>query len=209
MTETIAELTARLKTEYESAREMFRRGAVHALNCGALLNEIKAELGFGHWEHWLKTESPVAPRTARRYQYLANNKAKLEANLPNLADLTVYAAEQFLKDERLAECQSYDSTPPSRPITYGVRERRKPLVAGPIFPVQEHVIPLTGGPEPVVPLAQDTVLAEAERELEGFEFRYRAWPELVQGARELRAKVARIRKEGKGQSSKHRLRIVH
>ena len=91
MTDTIAELTARLKTEYESAREMFRRGVLHAMNCGDLLNEIKAELGFGHWEHWLKTESPVAPRTARRYQYLANNRAKLEANLPNLADLTVYA----------------------------------------------------------------------------------------------------------------------
>ena len=197
MTDSIAELTARLKTEYKSACEAFRRGAVHALNCGALLNEIKAKLGYGNWEHWLATESPVSPRTARRYQYLANNIAKLEASLPNLADLTVHAAEQFLKDERLAECESYDSTP-SRPITYGVRKRREPLVAG-----QERVIP--GGPERVIPLAQDIVLAEAERELKGFEFRYRAWPQLVQGARKLRAEVTEIR----GQSSKHRLCTVH
>jgi hypothetical protein len=130
MTETIAELTARLKAEHESACEAFRRGVLHAVHCGGLLNEIKAELGFGHWEHWLKTESPVAPRTARRYQYLAHNRATLEANLPNLANLTVHAAERFLKGERLVESESYDTTPPSRPITCGVRERREPHVAG-------------------------------------------------------------------------------
>ena len=200
MTETIAELTARLKAEHESACEAFRRGVLHAMNCGDLLNEIKAKRGFGRWEHWLETECPISPRTARRYQHLAHNRAKLEANLPNLADLTVYAAERFLKDERLAECESYDSTPPSRPITCGVRKRREPLVAG-----QERVIPVTGGPERVIPLAPDILLAEAERELEDFEFRYRAWSQLVQGARKLRAEVTEIR----GQSSKHRLCTVH
>ena len=97
MTETIAELTARLKTEYESANEMFRRGALHALDCGALLNQIKSRLGHGNWEHWLETECPISPRTARRYQYLANHRAKLEASLPNLADLTVSAAEQLIR----------------------------------------------------------------------------------------------------------------
>ena len=55
---------------------------------------------------------------------------------------------------------------------------------------------------------QDELLAEAERDLEDFEFRYEAWPQLVQGARELRAMVARIRKkEAKAKAATPR--IVH
>jgi len=174
MTDTIAELTARLKAEHESACEAFRRGVLYAMNCGDLLNEIKAKLGYGNWEHWLKTESPVAPRTARRWQRLANHRAEIEANLPNLADLTVSAAEQLiLSRDKYESCRKQAKSHPSITVKNDTR-----TIASQILDMQD-----------------DVLLAEAERDLEVFQFRYEAWPQLVQGARELRAMVARIRKK--------------
>ena len=216
MTDSIAELTARLKTEYESAREAFRRGVLYAMNCGDLLNEIKAKLGYGNWEHWLKTESPVSPRTARRYQYLANNKAKLEASLPNLADLTVSAAEQLIRTRgKYQSCETVNEE--LRKISKGVWDKATVGLseASEVAPEQQLApegFTVKGEMRTIAPqvldMQDDVLLAEAERDLEHFQFRYEAWPQLVQGARRLRAKIARIREEAKAKAAT-RLRIVH
>ena len=203
MTDTIAELTARLKTEYESAREMFRRGAVHALNCGALLNRIKAELAHGKWLLWLASECPINSRTAQRWQRLANHRAQIEelAKTTDLADLAVSAAEKLIATRGKYESDEKEPMSFADAVCYPRKQQLVPegfTVKGETRTIATQILDM-----------QDELLAEAERDLEDFEFRYEAWPQLVQGARELRAMVTRIRKKEAKAKATTLLRTVH
>jgi hypothetical protein len=84
---SLADLAARIRAEHEASTLAIKRGLQHAITCGRLLIEAKAQLRHGQWLPWLREHCQVPERSAQRYMQLAIYAA--DAKSDNLADLAL------------------------------------------------------------------------------------------------------------------------
>jgi hypothetical protein len=89
---SLADLAARIKREYEASSAAIKRGLDHAIACGSLLIEAKAQLPHGKWLPWLHAHCGVPERSAQLYMRLARNADEIR----NVADLTVREAATLI-----------------------------------------------------------------------------------------------------------------
>src|ERR1700730_13731457 len=92
LSNSLADLAARIRTEHEAAGGALKRSLQHAVAAGDLLIEAKAQLRHGQWLPWLSEHCQIPERTARLYMRLAKNKIEIG----NVADLTVRGAVALL-----------------------------------------------------------------------------------------------------------------
>jgi hypothetical protein len=92
-----------------------RHGLSHAIRCGQLLlqakAQIKAQYGHGHWMPWLKKHCTIPQRTGNLYMRLASSE------IGNVANMTVREAVRLLierasLDGNAADGKHYWLTPP-------------------------------------------------------------------------------------------------
>ena len=100
LSNSLADLAARIKAEHEATAIAMRRGVEHAMAAGDLLLEAKAQLKHGEWLPWLAAHCHIPERTARLYMRLALNRAELDHQIGNVADLTVRGAVALLASPR-------------------------------------------------------------------------------------------------------------
>jgi len=84
---SLADLAARIRTEHEASVLAIKRGFKHAIACGRLLIEAKAQLDHGQYLPWLRDHCGVPERSARRYVELAAYAA--DQQIGQLADLSI------------------------------------------------------------------------------------------------------------------------
>jgi len=71
-TDTIAmSLAQDIRREHEAAQQAFASAVEHAVRCGELLAEAKAQVRHGAWLPWLAENFPASVRTAQGYMRLA------------------------------------------------------------------------------------------------------------------------------------------
>jgi hypothetical protein len=92
------ELAAELAAEHQRCEAAYRRALEHALRCGDLLIEAKAQLPRGEWGDWLANNFPASDRTARGYMQLARNRHQIERR--PVADSGIRAALKELAAPR-------------------------------------------------------------------------------------------------------------
>jgi hypothetical protein len=82
---SLAVLAARITKEHNAILNAVRRGLTHAIRCGELLLEAKAQIkeqyGHGHWLPWLKKSCTIPLRTAQLYMRLAKAEIRNDAHL--------------------------------------------------------------------------------------------------------------------------------
>jgi hypothetical protein len=86
-------LADRINAEHEKTVAGFRTGAKHAIACGKLLLEAKAQIEHGKWGAWLKDNFRASGRTARLYMWLAENASDWQ----RVADLGLRGLVKHLK----------------------------------------------------------------------------------------------------------------
>jgi hypothetical protein len=91
-------LMAEIRRQHEAAQDAFRSAVEHAIRCGELLAEAKAQLPHGGWGAWLAENFPASDRTARGYMRLAAHAE--EVNRQGLADLGIEGALRELAAPR-------------------------------------------------------------------------------------------------------------
>lgn len=89
LSNSLADLAARISAEHEAAENAYQCGVEHALQCGALLLEAKEQVPHGQWLPWLQTNCSVSPRSARLYMQLARSRPELESKTATVANLTL------------------------------------------------------------------------------------------------------------------------
>lgn len=72
-----ASLAGDIRREHEQASEAFASAVEHAIRCGELLTDAKAQVGHGGWGAWLDEHFPASERTARGYMRLAANRQRV------------------------------------------------------------------------------------------------------------------------------------
>jgi len=132
---TIAE---RIKAEHHAAVVAAGTAIEHAIACGQLLIEAKAQVQHGEWLPWLEANCELSARQAQKYMRLASEGPDLlAANTPSKADLTI--------DEALAVIATPKRPSPATPLT-----------------ADEHVVSLLGMYEQVGSLEQRKRLEEIQ-----------------------------------------------
>jgi Protein of unknown function (DUF3102) len=90
---SLADLAARIKAEHEACTAAMQRSLQHAIAAGELLIEAKRQLKHGEWLPWLRDHCAMPERTARLYMRLASNRELIEQQIGNgVADLSVRGA---------------------------------------------------------------------------------------------------------------------
>jgi hypothetical protein len=92
LSNSLADLAARIRGEHEAASMALRRTVEHAMAAGDLLLEAKEQLKHGQWLSWFSDNCAISDRTARLYMTLARNRGTIEPEIGNVADLTVRQA---------------------------------------------------------------------------------------------------------------------
>jgi hypothetical protein len=92
LSNSLADLAARINAEHEAAGGALKRSLQHAIAAGELLLEAKDQLKHGQWLPWLKGHCQISERTVRLYMRVAKNTAQIG----NVADLTVRGAVALL-----------------------------------------------------------------------------------------------------------------
>jgi hypothetical protein len=64
-------LAAEIEAEHAATQEAAQSALEHAVRCGELLIQAKAQVGHGDWLPWLEANCSFRPRTARAYMQLA------------------------------------------------------------------------------------------------------------------------------------------
>jgi len=64
------------------AHDAMQQVVYYAIECGELLQQIKARLGHGGWLQWLREDWQHSERTAERYMQVAANRALIEQEQP-------------------------------------------------------------------------------------------------------------------------------
>jgi hypothetical protein len=91
LSNSLAELAARIRAEHDGAKGAIKRGVEHAIAAGELLIEAKEKLQHGQWLPWLEEHCGMSERSARRYMRVAKNKDKLGEN-GHVSDLSLRGA---------------------------------------------------------------------------------------------------------------------
>jgi hypothetical protein len=98
---SLTDLAARIRAEHEASGLAIKRGLDHAIACGRLLIEARAQLEHGQWLPWLREHCGVPERSARRYMELAAYAAYGKS--ANLADLTIDGSAEAAADHASIE----------------------------------------------------------------------------------------------------------
>jgi hypothetical protein len=98
MSNSLADLAARIRDEHEACAFSLKRGFEHAVAAGRLLIEAKAQLKHGRWREWLRDNCPATERTAQAYMQVARafNALGDDAKSATVADLSFREALQNL-----------------------------------------------------------------------------------------------------------------
>jgi Protein of unknown function (DUF3102) len=96
---SLADLAARIKAEHEAVGHAMKRGLGHAIAAGEMLIEAKSRLAHGQWLPWLDS-CGVSERLAQRYIRLARNRAVIEANPTPVSDLGIRGALDLISVRR-------------------------------------------------------------------------------------------------------------
>ncbi|MGI8440812.1 MAG: DUF3102 domain-containing protein, partial [Thermoleophilaceae bacterium] len=72
-------LAGEIRAEHEQAQEAFASAVEHAVRCGELLLEAKAQVGHGGWGAWLDEHFPASRRSAQGYMRLARHGQEAQA----------------------------------------------------------------------------------------------------------------------------------
>jgi hypothetical protein len=99
-------LAAGIRAEHDATAAALKRGVLHAMAAGALLNEAKSLLKHGQWLPWLRDHCSVSERTARLYMRLADNRAQIEGQIGSVADLSVRGAITLISAPK--QCEQAD-----------------------------------------------------------------------------------------------------
>ena len=116
-TDTITmSLAQDIRCEHEAAQQAFASAVEHAVRCGELLAEAKAQVRHGEWLPWLAENFPASPRTAQGYMRLAAQpNAQALAHLGIEGALRQLAAPPAVNLDEAAELAEPRETPD--PIT--------------------------------------------------------------------------------------------
>jgi Protein of unknown function (DUF3102) len=85
--EALASLARRIDAEHEATQTAACMTIEHAIECGRLLVEAKASVPHGEWLPWLRENTKVSERTARRWMRFAENSETLPAKPATVAEL--------------------------------------------------------------------------------------------------------------------------
>lgn len=99
LTLTGDKLVVAIRTEHEAASAAARSALEHALECGRLLAQARAEVPHGSWENYLSDTCGIAPRTGRLYLRLHAHRDRL-GNRQRVAGLTLREAVKLVADTR-------------------------------------------------------------------------------------------------------------
>jgi hypothetical protein len=99
----LKELAQGIREAHDRCEEAANSMLQYAIQAGELLLEVKETAGHGNWLHWVKKNCRFEERTAQRYMKLARNREILEANPPCMTDLSLNAAEEWLKKQGVTE----------------------------------------------------------------------------------------------------------
>lgn len=91
----LAELICR---EHDLCRESFGKGLQHAIECGRLLTDAKAQCAHGEWLPWLESNTEISPQMAQRYMRLFNRQDELTANASRVTHLPMREALALLAE---------------------------------------------------------------------------------------------------------------
>jgi len=103
-TEISTETVAEIGREHELPQSAFRAAIGHAIRCGELLIDAKAQVRHGEWSSWLAEHFAGSERTARGYMRLARNRQRV-ADMPSIREALAELAEhrEAPTDESLDE----------------------------------------------------------------------------------------------------------
>jgi hypothetical protein len=100
LTLTGDKLVVAIRREHVAASAAARSALEHALECGRLLAQARAEVPHGGWERYLSDTCGIAPRTGRLYLRLHEHRDRL-GNRQRVAGLTVREAARLVAEPRL------------------------------------------------------------------------------------------------------------
>jgi len=92
-------LVVAIRREHEAASAAARSALEHALECGRLLAQARAEIPHGGWENYLRDVCGIAPRTGRLYLRLHEHRGRLE-NRQRVAGLTIREAARLVAEPK-------------------------------------------------------------------------------------------------------------
>jgi len=87
-------LAERIEAAHQAVIGAFRTALDHAICCGELLTQAKAEVGHGGWLEWIRNNLTLKPRQCQGYMRLYANRDRLNAQAT--AHLTIDGALQLL-----------------------------------------------------------------------------------------------------------------
>lgn len=92
-------LTAAIRREHEAASTAAQSAIEHALECGRLLAQARADIRYGAWESFVREHCGIAPRTARLYLQLDARRDRI-ANRQHVAGLTLREAARLVAEPK-------------------------------------------------------------------------------------------------------------
>jgi hypothetical protein len=129
----LSDLAQAIDREHQAAIGAARSAVEHAITCGQLLLQAKAEVGHGGWLPWLEANTTVSARQSQRYMRLSRAAADgkcdatsfltIEGALaaiaaprdePESAGPPVPVDEYLAKQERAARTDGLSPQPPQR-----------------------------------------------------------------------------------------------
>jgi Protein of unknown function (DUF3102) len=94
----LGKLAEEINQEHQAFRRAFKATFRSALRAGDLLNEAKAQAGYGNWTAWVEENCDFSDRTARVYMRLANNRGRVEEMLGKSAEPADLSIEEVLRE---------------------------------------------------------------------------------------------------------------
>jgi hypothetical protein len=93
---TLADLSAAINREHELCCCAAGQALDHAMKCGDLLAQAKADCEHGQWQQWLTDNFSSSARTARLYMQLAEHRESIEAKRQSVTVLTIPEARRLI-----------------------------------------------------------------------------------------------------------------
>lgn len=96
---SLPELAEQINREHHAAESSAKSAIEHALECGRLLTEAKAQLKHGGWLAWLEGNCHVKKRQAQKYMALSGGWQTIESKSASNALLSIDESLHAIKQE--------------------------------------------------------------------------------------------------------------
>lgn len=130
--QSLVALAEQIVREHKLCVASYRYGLRHAIVCGRLLIEAKAQVPHGEWLDWLRANFNASERAAQGYMRLAR-----EPNPQRVADMSVRNALEELADPR-------KPGPPENSERVGVQDNDAPAQPQAVEPDRDDRFPRPG-----------------------------------------------------------------